>query len=155
MFLRLNSMEGSELLQHLNKIDTLNEYEVQLYSIDDVYCMPEKYPAFFVVNTGYSRGFGEHYLSFIIGEDRSVVYFDSYGFSPLNCFTEFWTKHKLEPVRYSTKWLQSPFSHACGHYQIAFGACMSAGVSFDCFIGTFTEDYGINDEMVLSFVSSL
>ena len=148
-------MEGSELLRHLGKISTLADYDVQLYSIDNVYCPPEKYPALFVFNTASSRGVGEHYISFIVKTNEKAFYYDSFGISPLRCITEFLDKIGVKNLRYSTRWLQSPFSKSCGHHQIAFAACLSAGVDFQKFIDTFSGDYEINDRMVESFVDSL
>ena len=149
-------MLGGELLGYLNRIVFLKDYQIELFPIDSVWCPPGKLPCIYVINTDYGSGPGEHYLSFIIEKDKSVIFFDPYGFKPISCFVNWWSRYGFAPVRYSSEWLQSPFSRTCGYFQIVFALCMSAGVGFNSFLSLFDRNnLVLNDLLVLDIVNKL
>ena len=141
---------------YLSRIEYLKDYQIEIYPIDSVWCVPEKLPCVYIINTDYGTGLGEHYLSFVIDENRCVTYFDSYGFRPISCFVNWWHKHSFTPVKYSSLCLQSPFSQTCGYFQVLFVFCMSAGIDFNTFLSLFDEQNLLaNDFMVVDFVNKL
>ena len=146
-------MEGFELMERLRaNVDA----RIELFATDDYWCVPQtERPVMVVINTGFRSGDGEHYVSFYVHSDSSVTYFDSFGFPPFTCLREFWKKHGLSPVRWSSRLLQSPLSPHCAHYQIVFGTLIDLGVPFKTFLSMFSDDVQTNDKAVLGFTDFL
>lgn len=135
---------------------TLEKCDIQLFANDDVWCLPKSLPALTIINTAFSTSpEGEHYIGFYCHENKSVDYFDSYGLEPYHCLKSYWTKHGFNPVRYSDKCVQSPFSSTCALYQIAFAFFMSCDIELKVFLDSFTDDLYINDQLVRNMVSSI
>ena len=156
-------MDGATLLTLLDSLPWLDGWRVSLYSADDFARghAEEEYPTsrgggrdtLVVLNTGYSSGPGEHYVSWAVRKDRAgVVYFDSYGIEPYPQLRDHWKRHGLSPVRYNSDLLQSPFSNTCSLYQLTFAAFVSVGVDFGRFLSLFSRDVDVNERRIRDFV---
>ena len=150
-------MDGATLLTLLDSLPWLDGWRVSLYSADGF--LEEEYPpgrdTLVVLNTGYSSGPGEHYVSWAVrkADERAVVYFDSYGIEPYPQLRDHWRRRRLSPVRYNSDLLQSPFSATCSLYQLTFAAFVSVGVDFGRFLSLFSRhDVDVNERRIRDFV---
>jgi hypothetical protein len=92
--------------------------------------LPSKveYPSAYVANTDPSAEKGEHWVCFFFGNDNSIVhYFDSFGFPPLNCELQKFSKINAKKCIFNDIQLQGTTSDVCGHYCIAILANRARG----------------------------
>ena len=147
-------MRGEELLRHLQKV-VPKKCDIHFYSVDSQFCGPAKLPALYLLNTDYNEGEGEHFLSFYVNEKKSCIYFDSFGFSPLECLKKFWKKHGIGPVKFSSRVVQNPLSPYCGYHQVAFAALITNGGTLNSFLKILSDSTEVNDRAVVQFVKNL
>ena len=149
-------MQGRELLQRLERVVPAG-CDVRLYSADSVWCAPVPgRPTLYAINTARRDDpEGQHYVSFYVDPQRTVTFYDSYGFPPWPCLRDYWKKHGLGPVRFTDRVLQSPFSSACPYHQLAFAALISHGSEFRDFLKSLADDVEANDAAVKEFALAL
>ena len=139
------------------RLPWLSDWVVRLHSADEDVAPPPSLPCLTVVNTGYSSGPGEHYVSYAVaGSDpapASVTYFDSFGVPPYDRLLEHWRRCGWRTVRYSERCLQDPGSDACALYQMTFAAFAGVDYGFRPFLALFDpRDTALNDRLVAEFV---
>ena len=144
-------MQGIELIERLKTC--LTDTQILLYAADDYMCPPTQYPALIVINSGYSQGSGQHYISFHIDKNKRVNYFDSFGLPPYSCLRQFWKRHRYTLIGFNKRLVQDPASDKCGFYVIAFGVCVAN--NFTRWTELLTDNYPINDKVIVAFVKWL
>ena len=104
-------------------------------------------PAMFVVNTQDSIQPGLHWIAINCPSDGGPIeVFDSFGAKPDNAhvlrFLNMYAHSK-----YNTIQLQNPFSNSCGLFACLFLYFRGKGVSFDKFLGLFSNDLALNEKI--------
>lgn len=106
-----------------------------------------------VANMDQSSGPGTHWVAFFIDEDRTCIYFDSYGQPPqLHAFKEFIDRHSVD-WEFNGIRLQGSLSSACGPFCVYFLLHVCRGYSMGEIVKAF-DGHDDNDEAVTEFVNS-
>lgn len=108
-----------------------------------------KSPVAYVINTDSKSEKGEHWVVLVILSSNKCEYFDPLGFPPLHAdfvkLTNFCGKKSLI---YSSKCIQNPSSSLCGNYCIDFINKRSKGWSMSRYLGQFSRNTTINDQLM-------
>lgn len=145
-------MEGGYLDEILKTNNHTSDSYHGIFSFDETWPLPHSLPASYVFNTQKRHEIGVgHWISFQINKDRSVDYMDSYGTAPMVKPFNWFKRGRFGPVRYNTKWLQSPYSTICWAYVIHFLVEKGRGLTLAEILAPFeTYQWVPNDGLVLS-----
>ena len=139
--------------QLLNKLHFIKTF-LGVFPCDNLPIL-KSFPASLIMNTEPQNKPGKHWVAMYINENRFGLYFDSYGFPPLNEeFKEFLDKN-CSAWTYNKIMFQSYNSFTCGDYCVLFILLESLGYSIYDYIHLFTDDTRTNDEIVHEIFKSL
>lgn len=112
--------------------------------------IPVSTKSFSVINLQDSKdGGGTHWVaSFNNPKNTYIYYFDSYGIIPSEDTIK-WLKKSGKRILYNTTEIQSLKSVSCGFYCIAFIKWCLGERDYLDFVGSFTDDGSINNEIIL------
>ena len=115
-------------------------------------------PSIYVINTGHSRGPGEHWVcAWFDGIGGGAEYYDSFGLPPtLVSIRNFISRKSSCELKYNQRLCQSLVSSACGLYVIYYALMKSGGASLRRAQQPF-HPYNLrsNDNKVRSLVTNL
>ena len=122
---------------------------VGVYTREEHWPLPLRFPAAYLINTAHSGTAGEHWVGVFLEDSRHAEYFDSYGRAPLESIYQRLQGMGYRDVCYSTKMLQGPSSRACGLYAFYFLAMRSHGVPLGAVTAAFREyDFPYNEAVI-------
>jgi hypothetical protein len=143
----MNSEEIKRVLQHV-----CGDRFVGVFPKDRLPTKIDTLPAFLVVNTDKAGKPGEHWLGVAIDKDRRGEMFDSLAVQPPDAIISNFMNNITTRWTYSTKQIQSYASRFCGHYTVFYIAFRSLNYDLNYITNVFTNDTGVNDALVHSFV---
>ena len=111
-------------------------------------------PQAFIINTARQNRPGEHWVGFIINEQRKCFFFDSFGNQILNLDILYSLKRMgIDSYIYNTKEIQSIFSNSCGYFCIAFVLAWKQKIPNNIFLSLFSEyNQESNDILCYEFI---
>ena len=115
-------MFGWQLQEALMREPSVAKALVGVYTREEPWPLPLRFPAAYLINTAQSGTAGEHWVGVFLEESQQRLQGMGY-----------------RDVRYSTKMLQGPFSRACGLYAFYFLAMRSRGVPLGAVTIAFRE----------------
>ena len=145
-------MNGLDLLNYLKRF--LKDTDVRLFCMDQVWDKPPANKAFFVYNTDYCTGIGEHYVSLAI-TGNNVKYFDSLGFPPMPKHLKLFKMYGLTLQESSFRMLQNPITPTCGYFTICWAVWWYYGFSIKQFCNHFAIPSDINDAAIVNYFKQL
>ena len=110
-------------------------------------------PASLIINTDPHNEPGEHWVAVYISDIG--VYFDSYGFPPLNEEIKSFLDTNTTEWTYNTVMIQGYNSYTCGQHCVLFVLLMSIGYSLMDIIHLFTNNFKTNDKIVQKIFENL
>ena len=116
---------------------------VGVYTWEEPWSLPLRFPAAYLIITAHSGTAGEHWVGDFLEDSRHAEYFDSYGTAPLESIYQRLRGMGYRDVRYSTKMPQGPF------YAFYFLAMRSRSVPLGAVTAAFREyDFPYNEAMI-------
>ena len=149
-------MLGLDLKRVLEADEPVRTALAGFHSLDQVLAYPEKLPTCYVINTGTTKGPGEHWVAVYLDSDSTCDYWDSYGTPPLESIYQRLVAFGCGPIRYNTRWLQGPLSRVCGLYCAYFLHMRCRGIALDTIVNSFESyDFAANDRLVVDLFAPL
>ena len=111
----------------------------------------------YIINTGHSRGPGEHWVCVWFDGHGGAEYFDSFGLPPTFASIDtFINKNSFRALKYNQRLCQSLVSSACGLYVLYYVLMKSRGSSLNRLLQPFNP-YNLrgNDNRVRTLVTNL
>lgn len=112
-------MQGPELAQFLRSDQRTNNYFVGIYPCDRIPVEVNR-PCCLVINTDSASEAGVHWVAVYIDAWGKGVYFDSYGFEPLDPAVRAFLKQNTRVWHYNSEPIQNVLSDRCGYYCLCF-----------------------------------
>jgi hypothetical protein len=135
--------------EEINKYLSKDKFFIGTFSIDTLPIV-DKRPITLIVNTDPSTRPGEHWIAIYLKEKSKGIYFDSYGFPPLNIeINNFMDENCRNKWKYNNIQIQPAdgVSNTCGNYCILFCKSMSEEIPFKRFLNFFSKNYKSNDSL--------
>ena len=107
-------------------------------------------PRLLVCNTDPASEPGRHWVAIHVRDGRGE-FFDSFGRAPNAVFERYMNRYCFAWIS-NDKQLQSIISKFCGYYCIYYCLLRDRGVDMRRIVRSFTDDTGLNDALVHSFV---
>ena len=140
-------------LQLFNKLNCFKSF-LGVFSCDRLPIVSEL-PCSLIMNTDPHDKPGQHWVAIHINSKRNGLYFDSYGFPPLNHeFTEFLNQNCYNWT-YNRYMIQGYNTVTCGQYCVLFILLKTLGYKLADIIHLFTHDFQVNDEIVVKIFENL
>ena len=137
-------MNEIEISNYLLADKFTQKYFKGVLSFDELELKKKVLSGLYIINTDVSTGKGLHWVCLFIG--KVYEYFDSLGQKPEEVMN-FMSKQN-KPYIYSSKRIQGYGTNVCGDYCIMFSYYRCRGVSLECFVKMFTDDYAQNDFII-------
>ena len=118
-------MFGWQLQETLMREPSADRALFGVYTREEPWPLPLRFPAAYLINTAQSGTAGEHWVGVFLEDSQHTEYFDSYGTAPLESIYRRLRGMGYRDIHYSTKMLQGPFSRACKLYSFYFLALRS------------------------------
>lgn len=113
-------------------------------------------PCSFIFNTDSSHEPGEHWNAIILLPKGYGEFFNSFGLPPLHDDVQVYMSRMCpNGFKYNHQTLQHPYSQVCGLYCADYiHTRMETNTSFRKFLGVYTSNLKLNDQLVVDRVTS-
>ena len=149
-------MNANEIIKILKQDSNVAPFLLGVFSCDNL-PTASTFPCALIANTDPRNKSGEHWIGIFVTRDRHIMYFDSYGFPPVQKeFINFLASiANAESIASNTIQLQNPLSSACGQFAIFFLSMACRGCTMKEIQGFFEPNdlMGKNDRRVTDFVN--
>src|SRR5436190_24340797 len=99
---------------------------------------PNTYPVSLIMNTDPQSKPGEHWVAIYFDSEKHALYFDSYGFPPLNIeFKNYLNENSIQWT-YNRQMIQGYNTYTCGEFCVLFVLLKTLGFEIDVIIHLFS-----------------